>query len=399
MRLDIIRKKWWNVLPYLWIFASYVVIDVWLRVMTRWINRYSIYSLEPNLFTVLWAVMLTVLVTIPKSRRAGRTFYGITYYLLLVYATVQYGSYLVLGNFLWVSDSLVRNTFRYSIANVFSDAGYNVNSFHAGAETFYNRSEIHQTFGYEQYHSYKNYPEIDTPTADDCFLTQSDPLYNEATGQEPFFSYVISFSAHLPYSDDDDLARYALGKYPQYDVQDDRELNILKAKARLTDDMVSQLIARLEEDGLLEDTVIAAFTDHYAYGLSDQEQLLRLSEEAGSSILERTPAFIYCADEDLPVTVDKVVQITDLAPTIMNLFGFDVPVAIMGQDIFDENYIGYAIFPDGTWLTSKVYVKNGVVIRNTGMSEDEIAQMNLYVQEEYQINDALLDTDYYKYGS
>lgn len=117
-----------------------------------------------------------------------------------------------------VTYSLVRNTFRYSIANVFSDAGYIVNSFHVSAETFYNRSEIHKTFGYEQYHSYKSYPGIDIPTAYDCFLTQSDPLYTEVTGEEPFFSYVISFCAHLPYSDDNDLSQYALEKYPQYDV-------------------------------------------------------------------------------------------------------------------------------------------------------------------------------------
>lgn len=298
-----------------------------------------------------------------------------------------------------VTYSLVRNSFRYSIGNVFSAVGYRVNSFHAGAETFYNRSEIHQTFGYEQYHSYKSYPEIDIPTADDCFLTQSDKLYADVTSNEPFFSFVISFSAHLPYSDDNDFVQYALEKYPQYDVEEDREINILKAKARLTDDMVAQLLMRLEKDGLLEKTVIVAYTDHYAYGLSDQDTLRQLSEEAGSSILERTPALIYCADFDTPVTVDKVVQITDLAPTIMNLFGFEVPTEIMGQDIFDDCYPGYAIFPDNTWLTSDAYVKNGIVMQNSGMTENEIEQMNRYVQDVYKINDALLDADYYKQGS
>ena len=133
--------------------------------------------------------------------------------------------------------------------------------------------------------------------------------------------------------------------------------------------------------------------------MSDQDTLRQLSEEVGSSILERTPALIYCADFDTPVTVDKVVQITDLAPTIMNLFGFEVPTEIMGQDIFDDCYPGYAIFPDNTWLTSDAYVKNGIIMRNSGMTEDEIEQMNRYVQAIYRINDALLDTDYYKQGS
>lgn len=106
MQMGMIGKKTRDLLPYLWIFGSYAVIDVWLRFMTRWINRYSIYSAAPNLFTVLWAVLLTVIVTAPRSKKIGRIIYGITYYVFLLYAVVQYGSYLVLGNFLWISDFL-----------------------------------------------------------------------------------------------------------------------------------------------------------------------------------------------------------------------------------------------------------------------------------------------------
>ena len=80
----------------------------------------------------------------------------------------------------------------------------------------------------------------------------------------------------------------------------------------------------------------------------------------------------------------------------MNLFGIDVSTEIMGQDIFDENYVGYAIFPNGTWLTNSTYVKNGVVQWNYDMSKEEIAEMNAYVQQVYEINDAILDSDYYK---
>lgn len=212
---------------------------------------------------------------------------------------------------------------------------------------------------------------------------------------EPFCSFVISYTPHLPYTDADPLAQTALELYPQYDVPEDREVAILRAKVRLTDDMFAGLLERLEADSLLEDTVIIGFGDHYAYGLSDHQRLQQLSEAAGSSILERTPAFIYCAGCDLSMEVDKVMQTTDLAPTIMNLFGLDVPKEIMGSDIFDENYKGHAIFANGSWLTGSAYVKNGVIEWNDGMSEDEVASMNAYVQQVYQVNDAILDADYY----
>lgn len=150
---------------------------------------------------------------------------------------------------------------------------------------------------------------------------------------------------------------------------------------------------------LLEDTVIIGFADHYAYGLTDSELLQQLSEDAGNSILENTPAFIYCAGYDQPITVDKVMQTTDLDPTIMNLFGLEVPKEIMGQDVFVEQYIGYAIFPNGTWLTNTTYVKNGDIMWNNGMSGEDLFKMNAYVQQVYQVNDVILDTNYYFKGN
>ena len=95
------------------------------------------------------------------------------------------------------------------------------------------------------------------------------------------------------------------------------------------------------------------------------------------------------------MNVDKVMQITDLAPTILNLFGLEVPTRVMGRDIFDEAYDGYVIFANGGWLTGTTYVKNGVVQWNNGMTEEEIAEMNAYVQQVYQVNDAILDADYF----
>lgn len=295
-----------------------------------------------------------------------------------------------------VAYSLLRNNFNCSIASRFAENGYSANSYHVGQENFYNRGQMHCAWGYEEYHSYRDYPAETINYLDDRYLVQSENLYSDVVSDTPFFSFVITYSPHLPYTDEDEVASIALEEYPEYDKQENREVNILRAKARLTDDMFAGLLQRLEEDGLLEDTVIVGYGDHYAYGLTDKEELQQLSEAAGSSILEKTPAFIYCAGMDLSMEMDKIMQITDLAPTIMNLFGLKVPKEIMGQDIFDENYEGYVIFADGGWLTQTTYVRNGVIQWNNGMREEEIADMNAYVQQVYQINDAILDSDYYR---
>ena len=67
----------------------------------------------------------------------------------------------------------------------------------------------------------------------------------------------------------------------------------------------------------------------------------------------------------------------------------------MGRDAFDPSYAGYAIFPDGTWLTDVAYVENGAVVWNNGMTEDEIAAMNAFARRFHEINDSILNCDYY----
>lgn len=291
-----------------------------------------------------------------------------------------------------VSYALTRSAFPYSIANMFEQAGYSANSFHEGEPDFYNRGPMHITFGYDIYHCYRDYPLSGVSVHDDTFLPKNDALYAAMTEGDPFCSFVITYSAHLPYAQDD-FTVWCREQFPEYNVYGE-ELSGLYAKARLTDEMFRLLLERLEADGKLEDTVFVCYTDHYLYGLQDQELLQQKSEEAGSPILEKTPAFIWWPGCE-GVQIDKVCQTVDLAPTVYNLFGMEVPKNIMGSDILDDSYPGYAIFPYTTWVKDGTYVKYGEVQWNESMTEEEIRDMNAFVQRYYYINDSILEADYY----
>lgn len=291
--------------------------------------------------------------------------------------------------------SCSRNSFPYSLANILGNMGYTANSFHENVASYYNRNNMHSAMGYQKYYSLLEY--VDNPALaeyDDMLIT-NDYFWNMITSQQPFFSFLITYSAHVPYSSESLLAQAALEKYPEYKMMGlSEEMQYLYAKVRLTDDMFVALLDRLDEDGLLENTVIVAYTDHYCYGLNDKQLIQKLSEANGSSILERTPAFIWykgCESTE----VDKICQTVDWVPTIANLYGLDVSPYVMGSDIFDATYEGYAIFPDGTWLTKDAYVVNGIVHWNNDMSDKEIADMNAFVQKFYAANEAILSSDYY----
>ena len=291
-----------------------------------------------------------------------------------------------------VSYALTRSAFPYSIANMFAAEGYNANSFHEGEPDFYNRGPMHTAFGFEIYHCYRDYPLMGVSVHDDTFLPKNDVLWEAMTGSEPFYSFVITYTAHLPYAQDD-FTVWARSQFPEYNGYGE-ELSGLYAKARITDEMFRLMLERLEAEGKLENTVFVCYSDHYAYGIQDAELLQQKSEEAGSAILEKTPAFIWWPGCE-GVQIDKVCQTVDLAPTVMNLFGMEVPKNLMGSDILDDSYEGYAIFPYTTWVKGGTYVKYGEVQWNESMTEAEIQQMNAFVQRYYYINDAILEADYY----
>lgn len=291
-----------------------------------------------------------------------------------------------------VSYALTRSAFPHSIANMFAAEGYNANSFHEGEPDFYNRGPMHTAFGFETYHCYRDYPLMGVSVHDDTFLPKNDVLWEAMTASEPFYSFVITYTAHLPYAQDD-FTVWARSQFPEYNGYGE-ELSGLYAKARITDEMFRLMLERLEAEGKLDNTVFVCYTDHYAYGIQDTELLQQKSEEAGSAILEKTPAFIWWPGCE-GVQIDKVCQTVDLAPTVMNLFGMEVPKNLMGSDILDDSYEGYAIFPYTTWVKGGTYVKYGEVQWNESMTEDEIQQMNAFIQRYYYINDAILEADYY----
>lgn len=291
--------------------------------------------------------------------------------------------------------SMSQNAFPFSVANILNNQGYTSLSFHQNTGNFYSRSSIHPALGYERYTSTAAIVAPEFLSDSDVSMVEDDTVWNMITGSKPFLSFINTYGAHVPYSKDNPLVSWALTMYPEYDIADrDPELNAVYAKARTLDDMFAVLLKRLEEDGLLQNTVIIAYADHYCYGLNDKQIVHELSEANGSSILERTPAFIWYAGCE-SMEVNKVCQTIDWVPTIANLFGVDVTPYVLGNDIFDDTYEGYAIFPDGTWLTSEVYAINGIPQWNTGITDEEISKMNKFVEMFYNANEAILASDYY----
>ncbi len=298
-----------------------------------------------------------------------------------------------------------KNHFPQSIANQAVQNGYSAEVFHYNDPEFYSRGTFEPLWGYHDYHGYSEYTNDENLLFDECTLF-TVPELNEIFFREGrTFNTIITRSAHLSYDYKEPLTKYALSKYPEFQGKyDSEEEDCIRVKARLVDDMFTMLLSDLEKRGRLEDTVIVAVTDHYAYGYNNQEEIKMLSGVEHELLLEKTPCFIWSADKP-QITVDKPLFTADLVPTMLNLLGIDSPYHYLGQDAFDPQYDGCVYFPDGSWIADGVIAfrssstatydilanKNGIDI-----TEEYLLKMQQKAEAFIQANNAMLPCDYYK---
>ena len=311
------------------------------------------------------------------------------------------------GSFLTTSGGYafdyITNDYRQSLANVLKTNGYSTKVYHYNTPDFYSRGVFSPAMGYEEYVCYEDYvtEETENDLYSDQFLFDYEAVAEDFFRDGPTLNFIITRSAHLSYKYNEVLSYYALKQYPEFrGMTGDEELDCLYVKAKLVDDMFARLLSELEARGELENTVIIAYTDHYAYGFKNEELMLQQSGVEDTLLLEKTPCFIWSAD-GTSMEVDKTLNTADLLPTALNLLGVESPYQYIGQDAFDNRYTGFAIFPDGSWVCNGVAysaASEEVMILEEGRQPDAnwIESMAAYVNDFVRINNLILETDYYK---
>lgn len=285
-----------------------------------------------------------------------------------------------------------KNTFPYSLARLFKEAGYTTNSFHFNSPEYYNRGIMHKAFGYEEYNEAAEFGIVGVEAELDSNLIKNDDFYNKLVGQKPFFNFFVTYSAHLPYKGES--AKLELAKEYRPDMIDEtehEEKNNARILAADTDEFFRIMLERFEADGLLDDTVIVAYTDHFAYGISSEELI---KEWKGDKLSYCVPAFIYNTRLKAK-KVSKPMMTIDWAPTLVNLFGVSEEARYLGNDVLNPESEGLVYFETGAWLDEKMHYIPG--------DEPAEAEELIYIQNKtqqvknnIQINDMVVLGDYYK---
>ncbi|MDX1638671.1 MAG: sulfatase-like hydrolase/transferase [Balneolaceae bacterium] len=98
----------------------------------------------------------------------------------------------------------------------------------------------------------------------------------------------------------------------------------------LLDNKVGDLLGQLEADGLMEDTIIVFWSDH-GYGLPRYKRWPYRSGLHVPLIVRVPEKFRHLVEFDPGTETDRLVNLVDLAPTMLSLAGAEIPETMQGR--------------------------------------------------------------------
>jgi lipoteichoic acid synthase len=322
-----------------------------------------------------------------------------------------------------------------TIQSLLKDKGYETFSMHGNNRTFWNRNIMHKTLGYDKFYAYPEDYVLDESIglglSDMSFFNQSVPkIVDIAQDNQKFFGTMIMLTNHTPFSDIAKISTYEVDyKYEKYNeltkkneivsapFMEGTKLGNYFKSVNYADQALEHLFNLLEEQGILDNTVVVIYGDHDAklrrseytkfynydhendtfYNIFDEEYVE--FDAYDYELNRKVPLIIWSKNQRLKKEVTEVMGMYDVLPTIGNMLGIKSPYAL-GNDIFNttENVV---VFPNGNWLTNKIYynaqkeeaitLKEGEVI-----TPDYIEKYSKHAQEVVSISDSIIVYDLIK---
>lgn len=281
-----------------------------------------------------------------------------------------------------------------TIPKLLKTQGYYTFSMHGNNGTFWNRNLLHESFGYDYFYNYTKDYNIDETIglglSDKSFFKQSVAKIKDISKEHNnFYGTLIMLTNHTPFSYIGPFSDYSVDILEETTDSKTNEVttntkhylegttmgNYLKS-VHYADEAIGQFIEQLDEEGLLDNTVIVIYGDHDAkLKTSEYEYLYNFDPETQTmldvndsdyhkvdayeyELNRKVPFIIWTKDKKFNVEVKEVMGMYDVLPTLGNMLGFESEYAL-GHDMFsvDENIV---VFPDGNWLTNKMYYNNQI---------------------------------------
>ena len=294
------------------------------------------------------------------------------------------------------------NVYREALMYMFNNNGYYTSAYHNYTDTYYDRGKLENNYGASVYYDAsdlgmkKHIGELNEWPSDVDLIKRSVPKFVNNT---PFASYMITVTPHLPYIIGTEYGDKYL--YLFEDLKLSKSAKRYLSKIKVLDDAMEELLKELSDEGILDDTVIVLYGDHYPYALSNSDyKKIAPYEMNGLQDLDRTPFIIYNSETG-GVKITKYTSPIDYAPTLFNLFGIDYDSRLyIGNDIFSE-YEDYVAFSDNSWINSNGYysARSGKFTKSKSstIKDEDILRINNEITEKKSMSSLAIKRNYFDY--
>lgn len=317
-----------------------------------------------------------------------------------------------------------------TIQNLLNDKGYYVFSMHGNDGDFWNRLTMHQNMGYDKFYAKSSFvidEEYGLGLSDESFFRQAVSMLKDIDENigNPYYGTLITLTNHTPWEDADKISELDLsskvnvnGNMVVRDYLEGKPLGDYIKSMNYMDKAIGQFLDNMEDEGLLDDTVIVIYGDHdariskrnydYMYNydpvndrlLDEDDNGYREFNDYDYELSKKVPLIIWSKDLEEPKVIDTPMGMIDVMPTLGNMLNIYNKYAL-GNDIMNiddgENIV---VFKDGSYLTSKIYynAKNNEVytLSNGVISEDYISNSTDYANEILDISNDVIVFDLLK---
>lgn len=310
-----------------------------------------------------------------------------------------------------------------SIQKLLSENGYYTFSMHANNADFWNRRTMYKSLGYQNFYSKKDYEVIEDAIiglglSDMEFFTQSIAKLKKINEEnENWYGTMIMLSNHTPFSDIEKYGEFAVDlketivnedgttEEVVYPYMEGTKLGNYFKSYHYADGALGNFIAQLDENGLLEDTVLVIYGDHDArLPKNDYNRLYNYDKENNKTLDKDDPnyeeydSYRYELGRKVPFIIwtkdmagtkynqeiTEAMGMYDAMPTLGNMLGVYNQYQL-GHDIFNVLGNNIVCFPNGNWVTNKAYYNSQKIeylsLNGEAISEEEIKYNTEYTNK------------------
>jgi len=222
-----------------------------------------------------------------------------------------------------------------SLVNIFNDRNYETLAFHGNDKEFFHRDKGYDELGYDHFYSLEDYKfDNNYYDLDSYFGINDYDFFNQSLNwlkdsKKPFFGYFITVTSHTPFN------FYPESNNTDFEAIENQLVKDYFESIRFVDASLEMFFNKLENNGLLENTLVVIFSDHNA-DINKEEYLSRgyFESEENFKKPEKTPLLIMHPELE-PEIVEKPGTVTDLAPTLLALLGIEKPEEFLGISLLN----------------------------------------------------------------